>query len=462
MIFKFKQRVFHHKTVSSRDMTQGNPYSLIFRFTVPVLLGNLFQNLYSMTDSIIVGRLLGTNALASVGNTGSLTFLVLGFVFGLTSGFAVITAQAYGSKKENVLKNSVAMNIMLNGISAILFSFLALITTAPILRLINTPAEIFDGSYTYLIIIYSGIPLAILYNATSCILRAVGDSKRPLIFLIVSSLLNIVLDIVFIAFFGWGISGAAWATVIAQGLSGIAGLVTIIHRYPELRVKKANFSWDSGFAARHLKIALPMAFQFSITAIGCIVLQGALNTFGADSIAAFTASGKVEQLIAVGAGSFGVTMANYTGQNFGASDLNRIKKGTTAGTVLTLAFSFLAMLMAFVLPDQLTSLFVSQDAESRETILELSRLYLELSAVFYPALFVIFIYRNVLQAAGKSFMPLMAGVLELFARSICAFVLPGFMGYAGICLAGPVAWVSAAALLCISYFAQRNKLLELK
>ncbi|MEE1000103.1 MAG: MATE family efflux transporter [Treponemataceae bacterium] len=432
-------------------MTEGNPFKLIFFFSIPVLLGNLFQNFYSMADSIIVGRLLGTNALAAVGNTGPMNFLIIGFICGLTSGFAVITAQAFGAKNKEELKRSVAMNIMLNVFFGILFTALALLTNKPILKLINTPTEIIDDSKLYLDIIYSGLFATILYNATSCILRAVGDSKTPLYFLILSSILNIILDIILIKYTTLGVAAAALATVIAQLVSGTLCVIFIIKKYPELHVKKEHFEWCTSFASRHLKIGAPMAFQFSITAIGVIVLQGALNKFGPNVIAAYTAANKVEQLIAVAAGSFGVVMANYAGQNYGAKRIDRIRAGTTAGTILTLGFSVISMLIAFIFPEPLTSLFVEAGSAEYAEVLQYSKEYLFVTAIFYPPLFLIFIYRNVLQSIGKTFMPLMGGFFELIARSVCAFTLPLLWGYAGICLAGPVAWLSAAIPLLISY-----------
>lgn len=446
-------KFFSTKIRSSKthDMTEGNPFKLIFFFSIPVLLGNLFQNFYSMADSIIVGRLLGTEALAAVGNTGPMNFLIIGFISGLTSGFAVIAAQAFGSKNKDELKRSIAMNIMLNVIFGIFFTVFALLTNKPLLKLINTPEEIIGNSKLYLDIIYSGLFATILYNATSCILRAVGDSKTPLYFLILSSILNIILDIVLIKYTTLGVAGAALATVIAQLVSGILSVILIICKYPELHVKKEHFVWCTSFASRHLKIGAPMAFQFSITAIGVIVLQGALNVFGPNVIAAYTAAGKVEQLIAVAAGSFGVVMANYSGQNYGAKRIDRIRSGTNAGTILTLAFSFISMLIAMIFPEQLTSLFVDPQSAGYADVIKYSREYLTITAIFYPPLFLIFIYRNVLQSIGKTFMPLMGGFFELIARSVCAFTLPIFWCYAGICLAGPVAWLSAAIPLLISY-----------
>lgn len=435
-----------------QDMTVGTPVGIILRFSIPILLGNLFQNFYSMVDSVIVGRLLGTNALAAVGITGPVNFLVMGFILGLTSGYAVITAQAFGSKDAEYLKRSIAMNIMLNTFSAVLFTVLSLSCSRLIFKLINTPDEIIDLTLDYMNIIFAGISATLLYNTCSCILRAIGDSRTPLYFLIFSSVLNIVLDYVLIKYTAMGVKGAALATVFSQALSGVLCLIVIIAKYKELRVSRKHFRWNTGFAAQHLRIALPMAFQFSITAIGVIVLQGALNMFGPASIAGQAAGAKVEQLISVAAGSFGVVMANYVGQNYGAKRIDRVKSGVWAGTALTLAFSLVAMAIALIFPDQLTGLFMDAGAENNEAVLSASRQYLHTVGVFFPALFIIFIYRNTLQSIGKTFWPLMAGVFELVARSICAFTLPIWFGYTGICFAGPIAWFSAAIPLGIAYF----------
>ena len=272
------------------DLTQGEPFKLLVVYSLPILLGNIFQQLYNMCDTIIVGRLLGANALAAVGNTGPMNFLVLGFLSGMTSGFSVITAQRFGAQDADGLRRSVAMNIVLNLVSAVVITAVACMLTMPILRLIHTPAEIISDSFAYIFAIYLGIPTMVLYNGCSCVLRAVGDSRTPLYFLLVSSILNVILDIVFIANFHMGVAGAAWATVISQGVSGVLSLLWIVLRYPMLRVRRQDFRWNWNFALKHLNVGMNMGFQFSITAIGVVVLQGALNNFGPTKIAAFTAA----------------------------------------------------------------------------------------------------------------------------------------------------------------------------
>lgn len=440
---------------SGMDMTTGEPFKLLLLYSFPILLGNIFQQMYNMCDTIIVGRFLGPSALAAVGNTGPMNFLVLGFLYGMTSGFAVVTAQRFGAHDEEGLKRSVAINILLNFATGIIITLLACIGTRPILHLINTPEDIMEQSYSYIFIIFAGIPSMVLYNACSCILRSVGDSKTPLYFLLIASLLNIVLDIVFIANFHWGIAGAAWATVVSNIFSGILSLIWIIIKYPILRVKKEHFVFDINFAAKHLSIGMNMGFQFSITAIGTIVLEGALNMFGSTKIAAFTAAQKVEQLVTVAAGTLGITIANYGGQNLGAGRIDRIKEGVTKAIIISITFAVIAAVLALALSNQLVGLFLdraSMDSTTWNEILQSAREYLKITTIFFPVLFVIFIYRNILQSIGKGFWPLMGGVFELIARSVASFTLPLIWSFAGICAAEPLAWFAAAVPLSIAYY----------
>ncbi|MBQ9538712.1 MAG: MATE family efflux transporter, partial [Treponema sp.] len=422
------------------DMTSGSPFRLLIVYSLPTLLGSLFQQLYNMCDTVIVGRYLGPDALAAVGNTGPMNFLVFGFLYGMTSGFAVITAQRFGAHDEEGLKRSVAMNIVLNAVTGVVITLLACLLTMPLLRAIHTPEGIIGWSFDYIFTCYAGILCIILYNGCACVLRAVGDSRTPVYFLVFSSALNIGLDILFIARFNMGVFGAALATVISQGLSGILSFIWIVIKYPMLHVGSRHFKAGWRFASRHLSIGMNMGFQFSITAIGTVVLEGALNQFGATKIAAYTAAQKVEQLVTVAAGVMGVTMANFCGQNLGAGKVDRIKRGVTEGMLVSIAFAVIAAVIALAFNDQLVSLFMDRgmvDSAVWEELLDASREYLRLTTVFYPVLFVIFVYRNVLQSVGRGFWPLMGGVFELVARSVAAFVLPAFIGYAGTCVSQP-------------------------
>lgn len=445
----FSHRVPRNASSAAKDMTTGAPAKLILLYSIPLLIGNVFQQMYNMVDTIIVGRLLGQNALASVGNTGPMNFLVLGFAYGLSSGFAVITAQRFGAKDWRGLKRSVAMNIKLNVASSVILTVLACALTMPILRAIHTPEEIMAQSYSYIIVIFIGIFTMTMYNCGACLLRAIGDSRSPLIFLIISSLLNIVLDIVLIIKTDMGVAGAAWATVISQAVSAVLSFVWIGLKYPILHASRSDYVPDASFAKQHVKIGANMAFQFSITAIGVIILQGALNKFGPAKIAAFTAAQKVEQLVTVAAGTFGVTMANYGGQNLGAQRIDRVREGTNKACIITIAFAVVSAVLAVTLSDQLTGIFLKDAAQE---VLDASRQYLRITAVFYPVLFVLFIYRNVLQGIGRGFWPLMGGVFELVARTAAAYTLPAVWGFAGVCAAEPLAWCAATFPLAAAYY----------
>lgn len=433
----------------TKDMTTGNASKLIMSFSIPLLIGNIFQQFYSMADTIIVGRALGVQALAAVGATGSLSFLILGFVIGLTSGFSITTAQRFGAADEDGLRKSVTSSIYLCIILTLIATVISVIFTRPILILMQTPADIIDDSYLYIVIIFAGIFSTVFYNMISSILRALGDSKTPLYFLIVSSVLNIVLDIWFILSFGMGVEGAAYATVISQTVSGILCLLYTVKKYPILHLKKEDWAWDKNMAVSQLGIGLPMALQFSITAIGCMVLQGAINAFGSDTVAAYTAASKVEQIATQPMGTFGVTMATYCGQNLGAQRPDRIREGVFKCTVISMIFCVIGAFIVIFAGQPFVSLFVTGD---QPVVMQQAQIYLNTIAVFFPALGLLFIYRNVLQGVGSSFVPMMAGVAEMVMRCLVAFTLSKPLGYFGVCLASPAAWIGAAIPLMIAYF----------
>lgn len=429
-------------------MTTGNPVKLILFFSIPLLIGNVFQQFYSMVDTIIVGRYVGVQALAAVGVTGSLSFLILGFTFGLTGGFSVIIAQRFGANDEDGLRKSVATSTILSIISTIIITLASMLSAKPVLSLMNTPDDIINDATIYIIIIYAGTCATVFYNMIAGILRSLGDSKTPLYFLILSSILNIILDLFFILNFNMGVRGAAYATVIAQGISGILCLIYALKKYPILRLKKEDWIWDKNFALKHLNVGIPMALQFSITATGVMVLQTALNAFGSTVIAAYTAASKVEQIVTQPGISFGTTMATYCGQNLGAGKYDRIKEGVKKGSIITIMVSIIAAVVLFVFGKSLSTLFISSD---QIEALNYSKQYLNTVAIFLPILGMLFIYRNSLQGIGDAFIPMMAGVAELVARVIVAFTFPAFIGYIGICLASPFAWIGATIPMAIKY-----------
>lgn len=433
----------------TKDMTTGSPVRLIISFSIPLLIGNIFQQFYSMVDTIIVGRYVGPDALAAVGATGSLSFLVLGFVMGLTGGLAVLIAQRFGAGDMDGMRHATAMAILLCAGITVVLTVLSALFTRPLLALMQTPENIFEDSYRYIIIIFLGVAAPMFYNMISSVLRALGDSKTPLYFLIVSSVLNVVLDFIFILNFSMGVAGAAVATVLSQGVSGLLCLLYMVKRYKILAFHKQDWRMDAPLCANHLKISLPMAFQFSITAIGGIVLQGAINSFGSSVVAAYTAACKVEQLANQPLVTFGATMATYSAQNLGAGNIDRIRTGVNRCVVISMIFSAASALLILFFGGAFVQLFLSGD---QPVIMQYARQYLNTIAGFVFVLGLLFIYRNVLQGIGYGFVPMMAGACELVARVLVALLLARYIGYTAICLAGPLAWISAAIPLAASYF----------
>ncbi len=432
----------------TNDMTTGNPVKLILLFSIPLLIGNIFQQFYSMADTIIVGRFLGVEALAAVGATGSLTFLVLGFVMGLSSGFSVSIAQRFGANDEEGVRHAVGNAVILSVLFTIVITTLSVLFVKPLLTMMNTPSNIFQNSYNYIIIIFLGIAAMFFYNTMSSILRALGDSKTPLYFLIVASILNIVLDLVFIINFKMGVSGAALATVMSQGISGLLCFIYTSKNFPILKLSKKHFKFDKEICKKHLSIAIPMSLQFSITAIGTIVLQGAVNSFGSTAVAANTASIKVEQLMMQPSVTFGVAMATYVGQNLGAGNIERIKEGVRKCTIINIIIGLVGGVLIILLGEQIVKIFLS---DANTEVLGYAKQYFIAESFFFIPLSLIFIYRNALQGMGYTFVPMMAGLYELLARCAAAFLLTGILGYGAICVAGPIAWVSACVPLALEY-----------
>lgn len=442
-----------------KDMTSGSPAKLILAFSIPLLIGNIFQQLYSMVDTIIVGRFLGVQALAAVGSTGSLSFLVLGFVMGITSGFSVLVAQRFGAGDERGLRHYVAMSVYMGLIISAILTALTIYLTKPMLGLMNTPDDIFEDAAVYIIIIFAGILPTMFYNLLAGVLRALGDSKTPLYFLIISSVLNIVLDLFFIVNLHSGVAGAAYATVISQAVSAVLCLIYMMKRFPILKFHKEELPFSFQSAFRLMQVGIPMALQFSITAVGTMILQGAINSFGSTVVGAYTAACKAEQLATQPMVTFGATMASYTGQNLGAGRMDRIRKGVNSCIIISCIFCILGSLVVVFGGGFLVSLFITGD---QPEVMAYARDYLNTIAVFFIPLGLIFIYRNTLQGMGDGFMPMMAGVAELAMRAFVAFYLAGKLGYLGICLAGPIAWLGADVPLMITYYIRMHKIKKLE
>ncbi len=440
------------------DLTKGSPARVIFFFSLPIILGNVFQRIYEFADTVIVGRFINYEALAGVGITTGFTFFGNGFIWGITAGLGIRTAQLFGARDMNGMRRSIGTSLIICTGLTIALTAMMLLLTNPMLRMINTRPEIYDYSYKYLIMLNAGLIGPIAYNMISCILRALGDSRTPLYFLIFSSALNIALDLWFIVKFGWGVRGAAFATVLSQAVSAALCFAYAFRRYPEIRLTADDFRTDWSFIWEHLRIGIPMALQFSITALGVVILQAALNIFPPTYIAGFAAASKVQNLFVLIPISFGIAIASYVGQNWGAGEIRRVRRGVNVTLFMILAVCAVMSVVMVIFARPMTSLFLSADAGEMVTpIYRASQRYLNISAIFFPFLYVIFLYRNALQGVGRTLLPLMAGVLELVIRTVASLTLPRHFGYDGVLVSDVLAWVGASLMLIVSYIIQMPK-----
>lgn len=430
------------------DMTKGRPAGLIAKFIIPIIIGNIFQQLYSMVDTVIVGRFVGMEALAAVGATGSITFLILGFTQGLTTGFTVMTAQRFGAGDREGMKKSIGSAVILSLAVTVVMTAVSMAGMDGLLRLMNTPEDIFDMTKSYILIICAGIGCSVLYNIEASILRAIGNSVVPLVLLVISSVINIVLDYVLIVYGHMGVAGAAYATIISQGISGILCLVYIILKVPILHVQKHHFRLDGQYVSNQMRVGIPMALQFSITAIGTILVQSALNLLGSTVVASYSVSCKVEQLVTQPFGAMGVTMATYAAQNRGVNDLDRIKSGVKVANIMSAVYAVIIYLLLFPILPYAIRLFITDNIE---LVYGYAKTYITICGLFFIPLGMIFIYRNALQGCGYGFMPMMGGVVELVSRSGAAFVAAKFLSYEGVCFANASAWLTAGIFLWIAY-----------
>ncbi|ANY75980.1 MATE family efflux transporter [Paenibacillus ihbetae] len=438
-----------------KDMTQGSPIKLIIMFTIPLLIGNLFQQFYNMADTLIVGRTIGVNALAAVGSTGSIMFFIIGFAQGLTAGLSIITAQRFGAKDIAGVRKSVGTSFWISIVFTIVLTILSVVFTKPALVMMNTPVEILDDAYSYLIVINAGVGAAVLFNLLANLLRALGDSRTPLLFLVIASILNILLDLVFILVFKMGVAGAGLATVISQLFSCLLCLIYIHKKVPLLQFKTADWSIDWAFIGQHMRVGFPMGFQASIIAIGAIILQITLNGLGAMAVAAYTAAQKIDMLATQPMNSFGVTMATFAAQNFGANRIDRIRLGVKQCILLSGSFSILVGALVLFAGPSAVSLFVGQ---GQEQLLDLSGQYFLANGTTYLLLSLLFIYRFSLQGLGQSFIPTVAGIMELIMRVVAAMFLSALIGFPGACLANPLAWLGALIPLGTAYYWSMKKL----
>ncbi len=431
-----------------KDMTVGSPTKNILKFCLPLMVGNLFQQFYNMADTIIVGQFVGKDALSAVGSVGSLNFLIVGSVIGLCSGFAIPVAQRFGAQDIKGLKKYVANIIYTSIIVGVIFTTFAVCMAHPLLKILNTPTEIYNDAYNYIIIIFAGIGATMFYNLLASIVRALGDSKTPLYFLLFSSFLNIGLDLLLIIVFHMGVRGAAVATVVSQLVSGIFCFIYVKRSFNILHITKETKAPDLKFIKELLRNGLPLALQFSITAIGSVMLSSCINSLGADIIAAFTIGGKTQLMIVLPAETIGITMATYCGQNLGARKYERITKGVKRAILVALVYSAIGFCVARFFGPYISLVFIDR---GETEVIALAQQYIDMGSYFYPILAVLFVLRNAIQGVGYSMTAMTTGIFELVARGVMGFGFVNRLGYDAVCVANPVAWATADLFLVPAY-----------
>ncbi len=431
-------------------MTQGRPLTLLLKFVIPIFLGFIFQQFYNMVDTVIVGRFVSPGALAAVGSTGTIMFLIMGLANGMTTGYTVLISQKYGAGDTDGTRRAFVNAILLGIISTLIITAISLMIMHPILRIMNTPADIYDDAYAYISTICAGSIALIGYNLLAASLRAIGNSRTPLYFLIFAALLNICLDLVFIIFLGLGTFGAALATDISQGASAVLCMIYIVRKVDVLRPKLGDFKLNGEFSKKQLNVGIPMALQFGITASGTMVMQSSINIYGSVAVGGFTAAGKVVNLMTAGMPSIGQTMAAYAGQNYGYGNLDRVEQGTRDAMKISVVYSLVNAVLSVVLLPYIIGMFFDSNVDI-SMYLPYSRTYVLECVLFYIPLAMIFIYRNSMQACGYGKTALMLGIMELIARFATAFLSMRFHSYAMAVAGDATAWFTAGVLSYILY-----------
>ena len=431
-------------------MTKGSPLRLLLAFSIPLFIGNLFQQLYSMVDTVVVGRFVGVDALAAVGSTSGFSFMVIGFAQGLAAGFAVIVSQRYGAKDEEAMRKAYAMSILCSFVCSAVIAALFGLLSMPLLRLISTPENIIGDANSYISVIYIGIGTAIFYNLFSSILRAVGDSRSPVAFLLISSVLNIVLDLFFVIIVPLGCSGVAIATIIAQGISALISYAYIRMRFPMFRLTRDDWKPDGRLCLRLMRIGIPGAVQFSVCAIGVIIVQSAINGFGSDTVAAYSVGGKIENLVTQFFPALGMGISTFAGQNLGAGKMERIREGFRVSFLIMVVGAAGAFFVIRLAAVPFSYIFMDPGTTD-PMIIDEAVIYAKTISWFFIPLGMIFIYRTGSQGLGSGLIPMISSILELICRAVAAFTLPMAFGYIGICLSSPAAWLVAGLILPFCY-----------
>ena len=440
-----------------KDMTKGSPAKLIFTFALPLMLGNIFQQLYTVVDSAFVGQFVGVEALASVGASDWPNWMVLGIVTGFAQGFCILISQRFGAGDGDGLRRAVSHTYALGLLMGAIITLAAHLLAQPILTMLGTPDGVIGGSLTYLRISYSGILVVMAYNVLSSVLRALGDSRTPLVAMTIASAVNIALDLLFVCVFHWGIAGAAVATLLAQCVSALY-CYAVIRRIGMLKLHRVDFRVDAPTVRRLLYLGAPMAFQNGIIAVGGFAVQYVLNGFGTIYIAGYTATNKIYGLLELAAISYGFAMASYAGQNLGAGRLDRIKKGMRAAVLMALATSAVISVLMLVFGKSILSMFISGEAAVQAEVLRVAYSYLSIMACLLFVLYFLHVYRSALQGMGDTVIPMISGLVELMMRIGVALTLSKVVVEYAVYLAEPAAWTGAAVLLIAGYYVRIHRL----
>lgn len=439
---------------ASNDLTTGKPIKVIILFTLPIIAGNLFQQFYNVVDTVIVGHILGEEALAAVGATSALYGLFTSIAVGMTNGFSIVIARYFGGRDQKRMSKAVAHAMMLSLVVALVMTVIAMLFVKPLLVFLRTPAEILEQSYTYIRIVLMFFAVTMLFNMFSGILRGIGNSVMPLVFLIVSTVCNVILDIVLVKFAGMGIAGASTATVIAQLISVVLCAVYVVMKCPELHVKKADFRWDRGIGSDLFVTGLSMAMMFSVVSVGSIALQSAINSLGAVTIAAHTAARKIGEMLMIAFSPLSMAASTYASQNLGAGKKDRILQGIKAAFLVAFIIAALGNLLVFAAAEPLVHMITGSD---NAELIDTAAKYLHINLPFYFALAVLVILRSALQGLNRKIIPLTASAIELVGKFIVAGVLVPRIGYLGICISEPIIWILGGVVVAVDFYRTMKK-----
>lgn len=444
---------------ATKEMTEGRTLPLIFSFTLPLLLGNLLQQTYSLIDAAIVGKFLGINALASVGSSTSVVFLILGFCNGCCGGFGIPVAQKFGARDYGTMRRLVVVSLQLAAVISIVLAVITSLLCHSILSWMSTPDAIFDGAYSYLLFTFIGIPCTFFYNLLSSIIRALGDSKTPFWFLLIATVLNVLLDLFFILVLGWGVAGAAIATLVAQAISALLCYRYMMKRFEILKTTPDERRYDQSLANTLLTIGVPMGLQFSITAIGSILLQSANNALGTTCVAALTSAMRIKMFFMCPFESLGMAMATFTGQNYGAGKPERVWQGVKSSTYMMMAYWLFTFVVLMLCSRTIALLFVEP---TELEILDKTALYLHVSVCFFPVLGLLCVLRYTIQGAGFTNFAMLSGVSEMIARGLVSLVAVPVWGYLAVCFGDATAWVFADAFLIPAFIYVYRRIVKMQ